>query len=70
MSVRVEIQRKREVEREREMASSSSSGLENNALAQKNESERVRDDMVAQIKNRVHGGRAKGKTCHQVIFCF
>ncbi|PQP95786.1 uncharacterized protein Pyn_38750 [Prunus yedoensis var. nudiflora] len=47
------------------MASSSSSGLENNALAQKNESERVRDDMVAQIKNRVHGGRAEGKTCHQ-----
>ncbi|KAH0984303.1 hypothetical protein GBA52_011480 [Prunus armeniaca] len=47
------------------MASSSSSGLENNALAQKNESERVRDDKVAQIKNRVHGGRAKGKTCHQ-----
>lgn len=49
------------------MASSSSSGLENNALAQKNESERVRDDMVAQIKNRV---QAEGKTCHQVIFCF
>ncbi|BBH00117.1 Zinc-finger domain of monoamine-oxidase A repressor R1 protein [Prunus dulcis] len=59
VSIRVEIQRKREVEREREMASSSSS------LAQKNESERVRDDMVGQVKNRVHGGRAKGKTCHQ-----